>query len=195
MSTLLIHIWSYSIVKQSPPSRGTCLNHIWPKSAAQQSPPMRGTFRTTFDQSPQRDKVLQQGVYFAPHLVKVRSETKSSNEGHIIGPHLVKGSCLIKSSNEGHHFLPHLANVRCVTSPPMRGIIFLPHLAKVRCVTRPPTRGKFSFYAKFGWYQLLDMQHSSFIVHFLNAFSMSITADTTLMASFPKRPNITGAPD
>jgi hypothetical protein len=40
------------------------------------------------------------------------------------------------------------------------------------------------------------MQHSSFIVHFLNAYySMSVTADTTYTASFPKRPNITGAPN
>jgi hypothetical protein len=77
----------------------------------------------------------------------------------------------------------------------MRGIIFLPHLAEVRCVTCPPARSKFSFYAKFGRHQLLDMQHSSFIVHFLNAYSMSVTADTTYMASFPKRPDITGAPN
>jgi hypothetical protein len=39
------------------------------------------------------------------------------------------------------------------------------------------------------------MQHSSFSVHFLNAYSMSVTADTTYMASFPMRPNIMGAPD
>ncbi len=39
------------------------------------------------------------------------------------------------------------------------------------------------------------MQLSSVIVHFLNAHSMSITANTTYMASFPKRPNITGASD
>jgi hypothetical protein len=74
-------------------------------------------------------------------------------------------------------------------------IILWPHLAKVRCVTRPPTRGNFSFCAKFGQHQLLDMQLSSVIIHFLNAYSMSITANTTYMASFPKRPNIMGAPD
>jgi hypothetical protein len=34
------------------------------------------------------------------------------------------------------------------------------------------------------------MQISSVIVHFLNAYSMSVTAYTTYMASFPKRPNI-----
>ncbi len=39
------------------------------------------------------------------------------------------------------------------------------------------------------------MQHSSVIIHFLNAYSINITANTTYMASFPKRPDITGAPD
>ncbi len=39
------------------------------------------------------------------------------------------------------------------------------------------------------------MQLSSAIVHFLNAYSMGVTANTTYMASFPKRPNITGAPN
>jgi hypothetical protein len=39
------------------------------------------------------------------------------------------------------------------------------------------------------------MQHSSFIVHFLNAYSISVIADTTYTASFPKRPDITGALD
>jgi hypothetical protein len=39
------------------------------------------------------------------------------------------------------------------------------------------------------------MQLSSVIVHFLNAYSMSVTANTTYTASFPKRPNITGDPD
>jgi hypothetical protein len=75
------------------------------------------------------------------------------------------------------------------------GIILWPHLAKVCCVTRPPMRGIFPFYAKFGQHQLLDMQLSSVIVHFLNAYSMSITAKTTYTASFPKRPYIMGAPD
>jgi hypothetical protein len=75
------------------------------------------------------------------------------------------------------------------------GLILWPHLVEVRCVTRPPTRGIFSFYANFGQHQLLDMQLSSVIVHFLNAYSMSITANTTYTASFPKRPDITGAPD
>jgi hypothetical protein len=39
------------------------------------------------------------------------------------------------------------------------------------------------------------MQHSSVIVHLLNAYSMSITANTIYMASFLKRPNIMGAPN
>jgi hypothetical protein len=75
------------------------------------------------------------------------------------------------------------------------GIILWPHLAKVRCVTRPPMRSNFSVYAKFGQCQLLDMQLSSVIVHFFNAYSMSITANPNYTASFPKRPDITGAPD
>jgi hypothetical protein len=75
------------------------------------------------------------------------------------------------------------------------GIILWPHLVEVCCVTRPMMRGIFLFYAKFCQHQLLDMQLSSVIVHFLNAYSMSITTNTTYMASFPKRPNITGAPD
>jgi hypothetical protein len=75
------------------------------------------------------------------------------------------------------------------------GIILWPHLAEFCCVTHPPTRGIFPFYANFGQYQLLNMQLSSVIIHFLNAYSMGITANTTYMASFPKRPNITGASD
>jgi hypothetical protein len=56
-------------------------------------------------------------------------------------------------------------------------------------------RGKVSFHAKFAQHHLLDMQHSSFIVHFLNAYSMSVTANTTFTAFSPKRPDITGAPN
>ncbi len=103
-------------------------------------------------------------------------------------------------------------------SPPTRGIIFLPHLANVCCVTSSSDDQSwasfsgyiclksaawhvlqwgvfFSFYAKFGQHQLLDMQLSSVIVHFLNAYSISVIANTTYMTSFPKRPDITGAPD
>ncbi len=100
----LIHIWLNSVAKGSPPLRGTCPDHIWSKSAVWQSPPRRGTFWTTFGQSPQWDKVLQQGAHFGPHVVKVCSKKKSSNKGHILGPHLVKVSCLIKSPDEGHHY-------------------------------------------------------------------------------------------
>ncbi len=55
------------------------------------------------------------GAFFGPHLVKVRDETKSSDEGQsksfvlgldecfcIIGPHLVEVQDETKSSNEGH---------------------------------------------------------------------------------------------
>jgi hypothetical protein len=80
------------------PNEGLILGHIWSKSAAWQSPPMRGTFWATFGQSPLRDKVLQWGAHFGPHLVEVHSETKSSDEGH---------HCF---------FLPHLAIICCVTT-------------------------------------------------------------------------------
>ncbi len=62
-------------------NKGHNLGHIWLKSAAWQSPPMKGTFWATFGWSPLRDKVLQWGAQFKPNLVKVCSETKSSNEG------------------------------------------------------------------------------------------------------------------
>jgi hypothetical protein len=39
------------------------------------------------------------------------------------------------------------------------------------------------------------MQLSSDIVHYLHAYSMSVTANITYTASFPKRPNTMGAPD
>ena len=77
----------------------------------------------------------------------------------------------------------------------MMGIIFWPYLAEVCCVTHPLTRGKFSFNAKLGQHQLLDMQHSSVIIHFLNGYGMSITRNSTYTASFPKRQDITGASD
>jgi hypothetical protein len=63
-------------------NEGHILDHIWSKPAVRQSPPTRGTFWNTFGQSPLRDKVLQQGAQFGPHLVKVRSETKFSDKEH-----------------------------------------------------------------------------------------------------------------
>ncbi len=146
---------------------------------------------------------------------EVRSETQSSNKWHISDHIWLKSAVRQSPPTRGTLYdhiwskstvrqsppmrgiicLPHLANVCCMTSPPTRGNIFWPHLAEVRCVTRPSTRGKFTFYAKLGQHQLLDMRYSLFIVDFLNAYSMSITSGTTYMASFPKRPNITGAPN
>jgi hypothetical protein len=87
MSTFLIHMRSNSKAKWSPPSRGTCLDHIWLKFAAWQRDKVlrQGAYVwTTSGQSLQWDKVLWLGAHFGPHLVKVRSETKSSNEGHIL---------------------------------------------------------------------------------------------------------------
>jgi hypothetical protein len=52
----------------------------------------------------------------------------------------------------------------------------------------------FPFYAKFGQCQLFDKSHQSLLI-FLNAYSMSISSNTTYTASFPKRPDITGSPN
>ncbi len=124
-------------------NEGHNLGHIWSKSAVRQSPPMRGTFWTTFGPSPLRDKVLQQGAQFGPHLVKVYCMTKSSNEGHILGHIWLKSAacqspsmrgtfwttfgqsvcCVTKSSNEGHN-LDHIWSKSTVRqSPPTRGNI------------------------------------------------------------------------
>jgi hypothetical protein len=69
----------------------------------------------------------------------------------------------------------------------MRGIIFLPDASW--------TRGKISFMPNLGNTSCLICNTHHSLFHFLNAYSMSITADTTYMASFPKRPDIMGAPD
>ncbi len=103
----LDHIWSKSAAWQSS-NEGHILGHIWLKSAAWQSPPTRGTFWATFGQSPLHDKVLQQGAHFGPYLVKVRSETKSSNEGHNCFCHIWPLSAawqLCLMANHGYHFL------------------------------------------------------------------------------------------
>ncbi len=97
---ILGHIWSKVRCVTKSSNEGHISGHIWSKSAAWQSPPTRGTFWATFGQSPLCDKVLLWGAHFEPHLVEVRSETKSSNEGH-------------------HFFLPHLAIVCCVTTLPI----------------------------------------------------------------------------
>ncbi len=122
--TFLDHTWSKSAVWQSPPTRGTFLDHIWSKSAVWQSPPMRGTFQTTFGQSLLRDKVLQWGAHFGPHLVEVRCVTKSSSEGH---------------------FFDHIWSKSAAwQKPPTRGI-FSTCMIGVRCVTRPPFKGPWIF--------------------------------------------------
>jgi hypothetical protein len=122
---------------------GHILDHIWSKSSVRQSPLTRCTYWTTFGQSALRDKALQQGAYVGPHLVKVCSETKSPDKGHIVdhiwssllrdkvlqqgaqfGPHLVEVRCVTKSANEGHN-LDHIWWKSAVRqSPPTRGIIF-----------------------------------------------------------------------
>ncbi len=176
------HIFGPHLVKvrseTKSSGKGHILGNICSKSAAWQSLLTRGTIWTTFGRSPLRDKVLQQGAQFGPHSVKVHSETMSSNEGR--------------------HFLPHLANVHCVTSSSddWSWSSFSGHIWPKSAVWHILRRKAFfPCYAKFGQHQLLDMQLSSVIIHFLNAYSMSVTANTTDMASFPKRPDITGAPN
>jgi hypothetical protein len=128
-------------------------------------------------------------------LVKVCSETKYSDEGQIIGPYLVKVCSETKSSGKGHHFFATFGQCLLRDKSSDEGHHFLPHLAEVCCMPHPLTRGEFSFYAKLGQHQLLNMQHLSLIFHFLSAYSMSITADTAYTASFPKRLDIMGAPN
>ncbi len=143
-----------------------------------QSPLTRGTFWTTFGQSPLRDKVLRQGAQFGPHLVKIRSETKTSNKGH-------------------HFFATFGQCPLCdkFFQSPIIGIILWPHLPEVRCVTFPPTRGNFSFYAKIwptqaAWYATL-ISHCSF---FWMPIAWASHPTLPTRPFFPKRPNITGAP-
>ncbi len=161
--------------------KGHNLGHIRSKSSAWKSPPMRGTIWATFGQSPLHDKVLQWGAQSGPHLVEFCSETKSSNKGN---------HCF---ATFGHYHYPLRDNF---VWWPIMGIILWPHLTKVCCVTHPPTKGIVFLImldlANASW-SICNSHQSSVI--FLNAYSMSITANTTDMASFPKRPDITGAPD
>jgi hypothetical protein len=173
MSTLSIHMWSNPIAKWSHPLKGTCLDHIWSKSTVWQTPPMRGTFWATFGQSPLRDKVLQQGANFGPHLVEVHCMTKSSNEGHILG-HIwskpagwqsppMRGTFWVtfgqsplgdKVLQRGAHFVLHLVKVCCVTKSSIEGP-FLGHIwLKSAAWQSRPIRG--TFWATFGWSPLHD---------------------------------------
>ncbi len=119
--------------------KGHISDYIWSKSAAWQSPPTRGTIWTTFGRSPLRDKVLQQGAQFGTHLVKVCSETKSSDKWHhffatfgqcplrdkflwwpimgIISGHIWSKSPVGHVLRRGAFFLfmPNLANTSCST--------------------------------------------------------------------------------
>ena len=74
-------------------------------------------------------------------------------------------------------------------------MILLPHLANVRCVMMISNEDLFSFRPYFVQYCFFDFQPSSSTVHSSDNSSMSNTTKTTYMASFPKRNDITGAPD
>jgi hypothetical protein len=79
-------------------------------------------------------------------------------------------------TDHGHHFLaPFGLSPLCDTSSNEGQFFFLCQ------IWATPAAG----YATL-------ISHCSF---FLNVYSMSITANTTYTAYFPKRPNITGAPD
>ncbi len=160
ISALSIHMRSNPVAKWSHPSKGTCLDHIWSKSAVWQSPLTRGTFKATFGWSPLRDKVLQQGANFGPHLVKCLLRDKVLWQGANFGPHLVKVRCMTKSSDEGH-ILGHIWSKSAAwQSPPMRGTYWAkygqsplhdkvlqggahigPHMVKVHCVTKSSDEG------------------------------------------------------
>ncbi len=174
MSILSIHMLSNPLAKQSHPSKGTCLEHVWLKSAVWQSPPTRGTFWATFGRSPLRDKVLQLGAHFGPHLIEARCMTKSSNEGHILGHIWLKSSVwqspLMRGTfwaafgqsplhdkvlHQGAHFWPHLVKVRCMTKSFDEGHI-LDHIWSKSAVRQSPlTRGIIVF-ATFGHCPLRD---------------------------------------
>ncbi len=194
-------------------NEGRNLDHIWSKSTVRQSPLTRGTFWTTFGQSPLHDKVLQYGAHFGPHLVKVCSETKSSNKGHILdhswskssvwqspptrgtiwttfgqsllrdkvlqqgaqfGPHLVKVRSETKSSNKGHQFLKHLVNVHRVasSSDDQSWASFSGHIWPKSACDTSSNEGHFSFLCHIwptsaAWYATL-ISHPSYSQHYLH---------------------------
>ena len=144
----------------------------------------RGICWTITEQSPQRDKFLQQGAHFGPHLVKVRSVTKSSKEGHILDSIWSKSAAWQsppmrgtfwttfgksplhdKVIQWGAHFGPHLVEVRCVTKSSNEGRI-LDHIwLKFAAWQNPPTRG--TFWTTFGWSPLRDkvLQRGAYFQH------------------------------
>ncbi len=185
--TCFDHIWSKSAVWQSPPTRGICLDHIWSKFTVRQSLPMRGTFWTTFGQIPLRDKVLQQGAQFWPHLVKVCCVPKYSNEGHNLGHIWSKSaawqSCPMRGTictifgrslqwdkvlQWGASFFCHIWQLSaawqlCLMTN--HGYHSLATFDQSQlCDTFSNEGHCFPFYARFGQCQLLDMQLSSVIV-------------------------------
>ncbi len=74
------------------------------------------------------------------------------------------------------------------------GIILWPHLAKVCCVTSP-TRGIFFCMPNSANTSCLICNSHQSLFILLNAYCMSVTANTMYMASFSKRPDITEAFD
>jgi hypothetical protein len=111
-------------------------------------------------------------------LVKVRSEAKYSDEGHHFFATMANVHCMTSSSDDqswasfSGHIWPNSAVLHVFQQGAF--FLFMPNLANISC-------------------SICNSHQSLFI--FLNAYRMSITSNTTYMASFPKRLNITGAPD
>jgi hypothetical protein len=89
-----------------------------------------------------------------PYVVKLRSKTKSSIEGHMFGPHLVEVRSVTKSSDEGHMFRPHLVEVRSEAKSSGKGHISDHIWSKSAVRQSPPMRG--TFWTTFGQSLLHD---------------------------------------
>jgi hypothetical protein len=91
------------------------------------------------------------GTFFGPHLVKVRDETKSSDEGQSKSFILGLDECFslfvknvrdaTKSSKEGRIIDQIWSKVRSVTKSSNKGHIIGPHLVKVRDETKSSNEG------------------------------------------------------
>ncbi len=140
---------------------------------------MRGTIWTTFGWSQLRDKVLQLGAQFGPHLVKVRSETKSFNKGHHF--FATFGQCWLRNKFFWWPIMASFSGYIWLKSPAWHVLqqgAFFPFLRKIW--QTPVAR-----------YATLISHHSFFWMPI--AWASQPTLPTRPL--FPKRPDITGAPN
>ncbi len=94
------------------------------------------------------------GAFFGPHLVKVRDDTKSSDEGQSKSFVLGLDECFslfvknvrdaTKSSKEGRIINQIWSKVHSVTKSSNEGCIIGPHLVKVRDETKSSDEGHIS---------------------------------------------------